>query len=235
LTPLAKSSHQIDDSHGGSQPTFGIVVFIHFVFPQGTKGEFMRIWKSLPRKGFTLIELLVVIAIIAILIALLVPAVQKVREAAARLQSANNLKNMALACHSYHDTYKSMPPGYTSSYTYTWNGSYYSGTGSSWGPFVDILPYIEQAAMYAQIKAGTSPSTTLPIYVNPADSTYGKVVTSNTLATGYSPGPVQQVTYIASPYSYSSSSGVWSPGLYTKSCPAVHLLTVTRLADRSSP
>ena len=93
---------------------------------------------SLPRKAFTLIELLVVIAIIAILIALLVPAVQKVREAAARTQCVNNLKQIGLGVHSLHDATKHFPTGYT-----TGGGALPPNqTAASW--YVLILPYIEQ-------------------------------------------------------------------------------------------
>ena len=141
------------------------------------------------RTGFTLIELLVVMAIIAVLIALLVPAVQKVREAAARLQCQNNLKQIGLAMHNFHNTYKHFPSGLMVPV----------GTGSGdilpsscprcqqppmpgmWGSWLTwILPYMEQNNLYGEViltareyaycQGPNSPgASVVPTYICPSD------------------------------------------------------------------
>lgn len=143
--------------------------------------------RSRKRLAFTLIEILVVIAIIAILIALLVPAVQKVRDASARTQCLNNLKQIGLGFHGLQDVYKHLPPAGRNAF----NGGINSGQFTS--PLFHLLPFVDQMALYNAswtgtiydpynpISGSTAPvpmnlvhSQPVPVFVCPADNSYGR-------------------------------------------------------------
>jgi prepilin-type N-terminal cleavage/methylation domain-containing protein/prepilin-type processing-associated H-X9-DG protein len=150
------------------------VIFFFFGFTQ--QGPIMlRFGRT--RSAFTLIELLVVIAIIAILIGLLMPAVQKVRSAATRAQCANNLKQLGLAVHSYHDEFKKIPSN-AKTVSYNWAGDRMQPGPNTWTWIARILPYIEQGALAMQydIPNGTlgnaepGIATVIPLLLCPADA-----------------------------------------------------------------
>lgn len=165
------------------------------------------------RQGFTLVELLVVIAIIGVLIALLLPAVQQAREAARRSQCQNQLKQLGLALHNYHDTYRSLPYGYITSVP---AGTDPGVSGLGW--LRAILPYIEQGNLYDRwdyTKTYHHSTTnlllireTIPAYLCPSDSptkTWNNVPNYNyacNLGTTdrYRTDPLNGVQYFQAPF-----------------------------------
>jgi prepilin-type N-terminal cleavage/methylation domain-containing protein len=141
----------------------------------------VRLAQGRRSRGFTLIELLVVIAIISVLIGLLLPAVQKVREAAARLQSMNNLRQLGLAAHNYQTTRKGKFPA-----AYTLLSSTTTGVQQETNLFVALLPYVEQEAVGKNLSAFTATppggfaaatathrGTPIKVFQAPADQTWG--------------------------------------------------------------
>ncbi|MCC9609155.1 DUF1559 domain-containing protein [Blastopirellula sp. JC732] len=172
-------------------------------------------------KGFTLVELLVVIAIIGVLIALLLPAVQQAREAARRMQCSNNLKQIGLGMHNYHDTFQKLPPGWI----YFQEGRAASTLGkASWGWGTLILPFIEQTTLHDQLNPNTSSlgsadvnltGTYLEAYICPSDNP-AKLVTSGSFVSGASnySGVLGRFDTAAAGTSYSPTAAASSNPLY---------------------
>src|SRR5262245_49208095 len=154
--------------------------------------------KTAPRRAFTLIELLVVIAIIAVLIGLLLPAVQKVREAAARIKCANNLKQLGLAAHNYHDSHGHLPPVI---------GYYPPASGAFGTCFFHLLPFIEQDNLYRSALGSvpfTPPDGPTVVHFPGNNNVYSQPVKTFLCPSDPSVGPDSVVTINGFPFGASS-------------------------------
>jgi len=169
------------------------------------------------RKGFTLIELLVVIAIIAILIGLLLPAVQKIREAANRMKCTNNLKQIGLGLHNYNDTFGGFPPGAIHQ-NFTHSVPTDQEIGPNWA--ILILPYIEQDNLYRYASPGVTlwMSLTTNVYPGNAWATAltgnGTAVVSTQIKTYQCPSDGRNSTFCTRPLSNASVIPGWARGNY---------------------
>ncbi|MSR33084.1 MAG: DUF1559 domain-containing protein [Gemmataceae bacterium] len=156
-----------------------------------------------PARGFTLIELLVVIAIIAILIGLLLPAVQKVREAASRMTCNNNLKQLGLACHNYQSSHGSLPPGRTSLGNTQGNSiaTYKSDPiVLNHHGILNLLPYIEQSALYSKFNLKAASGTFMGSQVFGYPISPGTVMsTPNAIASGNAALAANQIKLLLCP------------------------------------
>jgi prepilin-type N-terminal cleavage/methylation domain-containing protein/prepilin-type processing-associated H-X9-DG protein len=175
--------------------------------------------KATRRGGFTLIELLVVIAIIAILIGLLLPAVQKVREAAARIKCTNNLKQIGLALHNYHDVNGQLPPASQIPWYPTGQDQddfldYTKSFGPNWA--VMLLPFIEQDNLYKQSNAVGYPGVAITVGVNPTNANQTWRLIANTEVKVYQcPSEPSIRQHFSDPNVPTSSSGSdWARGSY---------------------
>jgi prepilin-type N-terminal cleavage/methylation domain-containing protein len=169
------------------------------------------------RSGFTLIELLVVIAIIAVLIGLLLPAVQKVREAASRTKCINNLKQIGIGLHAYHDARNRLPPGGDNA-----AGASNACTGSQacrdneWSWAYQLLPYVEQQAVFNNANDTTVKQSLIPLYYCP---------------TRRSPKTYNNVCMIDYAVNSGTDTSNWSNGVIVKSRSAALVPYVIRLTD----
>lgn len=155
-------------------------------------------------QGFTLIELMVVIAVIAILVGLLLPAVQKVREAALRLSCMNNLKQLGLACHNYHESMQTLPPAVLVKGNQTPTNPTHS-FGPNWA--ILILPYLEQSNLYESVLAS------IINYKTDGNGDWKRIASMNIKSLHCPSEPVPMGSFYNGDGSYSAPSG-WARGNY---------------------